>query len=47
MGETGASCLSDGGVHAHNEVENVLHRLQQVLLIVNINVEFAFNGVVD
>ena len=33
-------------MHRHDEVEHVLHRLQQVLPIVNLNIEFVFNGIV-
>ena len=37
---------SDSSVHTHNKMEYVLNRLEQVLPVVNINVEFPLDSVV-
>ena len=34
-------------MHAHDEVEAILDRLEQVLPVVDVDVELAFHGVVD
>ena len=34
-------------MHAHNKVENILNRLQQILSVVDINIELAFNCIVN
>ena len=39
--------MSDGGVHRHEEVEAVLYWLQKDLAVIDVDVEFAFEGVVD
>ena len=33
-------------MHGHDEVENILHRLQQVLPVVDLDIEFVLDGVV-
>ena len=38
---------SDCSVHAHYEVEHILHRLEQVLPIVDVDVEFALHRIVN
>ena len=38
---------SDCGVHRHDEVEDVLDGLEQVLAVVDLNVKFVLDGVMD
>lgn len=44
---TTSSCCSDSNVQTHYEVKDILHRLQQDLSVVDIDVEFSFDDVVD
>ena len=34
-------------MHTHDKVENVLYRLKQMLSVININIEFTFNCIVN
>ena len=38
---------SDGRVHGHDEVEDILHGLEQVLPVIDLDVELVLDGVVD
>ena len=44
--ESNLLSLSNGCMHGHDQVEAILDALQEKSSIVNINVEFAFEGVV-
>ena len=38
---------SDGSVHAHDEVENVLYRLKQMLAVINLDIELILDSIVN
>ena len=42
-----ARIISDSCVHRHDEMENILHRLQQMLSVIDLDIELAFDGIVD
>ena len=40
-------CSSDSSMHTHDIVENILHRLHENLFIINLDIEFILNGIMD
>ena len=38
---------SDGSMDTHHEVEHILHTLEYVLSVVDVDVEFTLDSVVD
>ena len=39
--------FSNGSMHAHDEMEHILHTLHKNLAIINLNIEFVFNCIVN